>query len=437
MRCFALRFTVLLGFVTNTFLLQSLTAQVDTTFRFYFYDQRYSLFQHLPDTPGEIIMLGNSITNGGNWSELFNNPNVKNRGISADNTFGILHRLDEVTASRPEKIFILIGINDISKETPVEVILGNYQRIVERIRQDTPDTRLYLQSLFPTNNEFDHFPKAHNREKEIEAVNKGIEKLAADFGATFIDLHPHFLDENGKLSKQFTNDGLHLMGEGYLHWARILRPYIEEKTENMETFSVSAGDLYYQRKRAMHEAMHIPSDAIVMLGNSITEGGLWYELLPGIPLINRGIGGDHIRGMLDRLPGILEHQPKAIFIMAGINNILFYDATPAFVVNGIEDMIQLIKEKSPGTKIFLQSILPVNEIAGDNRDFLFNRHSTIIATNKLLQETADKHQITFIDLHSLFSDKYDRLQQDLTTDGLHLSPQGYLLWARALQPFVE
>ncbi len=416
---------------------QMIQAQVDSTFRFYFYDQRYSLFQVLPDTSGEIIMLGNSITNGANWSELFNNPNVKNRGISADNTFGILHRLEEVTASQPKKIFLLIGINDISKETPVEVIINNYRRIIELIQQDSPDTRLYLQSLFPTSNEFDHFPKAHNKEKEIEAVNQGIEKLAADYGATFIDLHPHFLDEHGKLSKQFTNDGLHLMGEGYLHWARILRPYIEEKTENMETAPVSAGDLYYQRKRAMHEAMQIPSDAIVMLGNSITEGGLWQELLPGVPVVNRGIGGDHLQGMLDRLPGILEHQPKSIFIMAGINNILFYDAAPASVAEGVEAMMQLIKVKSPGTKIFLQSILPVNEIAGDNREFLLHRHSTIIATNKLLQQTAHKHQVTFIDLHSLFSDEYDRLQQDLTTDGLHLGPQGYLLWARALRSFVE
>ncbi len=411
--------------------------QVDSTFRFYFYDQRYSLFQVLPDTPGEIIMLGNSITNGANWSELFNNPNVKNRGISADNTFGILHRLEEVTRSNPEKIFLLIGINDISKETPVEVILNNYRRIVERIREDTPDTRLYLQSLFPTSNEFDHFPRAHNREKEIEAVNQGIEKLASEYKATFIDLHPHFLDEHGKLSKQFTNDGLHLMGEGYLHWARILRPYVEEKTENMETAPVSAGDLYYQRKRAMHEAMQISPDAIVMLGNSITEGGIWHELLPGVPVVNRGIGGDHLHGMLDRLPGILEHQPKAIFIMAGINNILFYDATPASVAGGVEAMIQLIKEKSPGTKVYLQSILPVNEIAGENRDFLLNRHSTIIAANELLKQTADKHQVTFIDLHSLFSDEYDRLQLELTTDGLHLGPQGYLLWARALQSFLE
>ncbi|TVQ15083.1 MAG: hypothetical protein EA361_06455, partial [Bacteroidetes bacterium] len=380
---FISRTAFLLFLVLLAFKPQMGQAQVDSTFRFYFYDQRYSLFQVLPDTPGEIIMLGNSITNGANWSELFNNPNIRNRGISGDNTFGILHRLEEVTASRPEKIFLLIGINDISKETPVEVILNNYRRIVERIREDSPDTRLYLQSIMPTSNEFDHFPRAYNREKEIEAVNQGIEMLAARYGATFIDLHPHFLDEHGKLNKEFTNDGLHLMGEGYLHWARILRPYIEEKTENMETAPVSTGDLYYQRKRAMHEAMQLTPDAVVMLGNSLTEGGLWHELLPGVAVVNRGIGGDHLQGMLDRLPGIVEHKPKAIFIMAGINNILFYDASPASVAGGVEAMIQLIKEKSPSTKIYLQNILPVNEIAGENRDFLLNRHSTIITTNKL------------------------------------------------------
>ena len=203
-------------------------AQIDSTFRFYFYDQRYSLFESLPRTPGKIIMLGNSITNGGNWSELFNNPNIINRGISGDNTFGILNRLGEIVSFQPDKVFLLIGINDLSRETPVEVILNNYRRIVAQIKQESPETRIYVQSLFPTNNEFDHFPRAQNKDNEIRAVNIGIEEIAIEYGVTFIDLYPHFLDEEGKLGKKYTNDGLHLMGEGYVKWAEILMEFIYE-----------------------------------------------------------------------------------------------------------------------------------------------------------------------------------------------------------------
>jgi lysophospholipase L1-like esterase len=173
-------------------------------------------------------MLGNSITNGGNWSELLDNPDVLNRGISGDNTFGILNRLDEIVSLQPSKVFLMIGINDLSRETPVDVILNNYRRIVTQLQKESPETSIYVQSLFPTNNEFDHFPRAQNKDNQIRVVNKGIEDIAIEYGITFIDLYPHFLDEESKLSKKYTNDGLHLMGEGYLKWAEILKEFINE-----------------------------------------------------------------------------------------------------------------------------------------------------------------------------------------------------------------
>jgi lysophospholipase L1-like esterase len=219
---------ITIGLLTLLFWQNSTRAQVDSTFRFYFYDQRESLFESLPRSKGKIVMLGNSITNGGNWSELLDNPNVLNRGISGDNTFGILNRLDEIISLQPSKVFLLIGINDLSRETPVGIILNNYRRIVAKINQESPETRIYVQSLFPTNNEFDHFPRAQNKDKEIRAVNEGIEEIAREYNLTFIDLYPHFLDEEGKLSRKYTNDGLHLMGEGYLKWAEILKEFIED-----------------------------------------------------------------------------------------------------------------------------------------------------------------------------------------------------------------
>ena len=88
----------------------------DSSYLTTYYGQKVSMFRLLPDTKGEIIFLGNSITDIGEWAEIWNNIHVKNRGISSDNTFGVLARLDEVLSSRPAKIFIMIGINDISRE---------------------------------------------------------------------------------------------------------------------------------------------------------------------------------------------------------------------------------------------------------------------------------------------------------------------------------
>ena len=87
-----------------------------------FYDQRATLFEVLPTSKKDIIFLGNSITNGGEWAELLGNPHVKNRGISGDRTDGVLDRLHVITKGKPAKIFLLIGINDLSGGRSIEEI---------------------------------------------------------------------------------------------------------------------------------------------------------------------------------------------------------------------------------------------------------------------------------------------------------------------------
>lgn len=415
-----------------------LMAQVDSTYRFYFYDQRESHFRSLPDTPGEIIMLGNSITNGANWHELFHNPNIKNRGISGDNTFGVLNRLDEITASRPHKVFILIGINDLSKDTPVEVILNNYRRIVETIQLQSPETRIYLQSVLPTNSNFPHFPRAQNKDAQIRQLNKGIEDLAQQSATVFIDLYPHFLSEDGKLSAEYTNDGLHLMGAGYVHWVNILRPWVEEPLSAPTPNSTAAfGGLYYERRREIHENAPTLIHATVMLGNSLTEQGLWSEWFPGQPILNRGIGGDPIAGIRDRLPAILERNPQRIFLMAGINNILFRDAQAQSLAKELRQLLLYLQQQSPNTKVYLQSVLPVNEIMAENKAVFLNKHSVIQAYNAELARICSELNIPFIDLYPAFADEYGRLKPQYTSDGIHLTGAGYALWVQLLGPWMQ
>lgn len=79
-----------------------------------FFDQRATLFEVLPTSKKDIIFLGNSITNGGEWAELLDNPHVKNRGISGDRADTMLDRLHVITKGKPAKIFLLIGINDLA-----------------------------------------------------------------------------------------------------------------------------------------------------------------------------------------------------------------------------------------------------------------------------------------------------------------------------------
>jgi lysophospholipase L1-like esterase len=214
----------ILCFCLSFIMWQQVSAQqdYDSSFRFYYYDQKLSMFLLMPHREEALVWLGDSITDGGEWSELFPGMATLNRGISADNTFGILHRLHEVTKRKPKKVFLLIGINDIAKEVPVEKILDNYLKIVQQIKAESPKTDIWLQTLMPTHNGFHDFPKHQNKTEKILAVNEGIKQIAGKENTNLIDLNAAFADTDGKLDTRFTNDGLHLTGAGYLHWKQIL-----------------------------------------------------------------------------------------------------------------------------------------------------------------------------------------------------------------------
>lgn len=202
---------------------QTAKPAIDSSFHTTYYDQKRSLFELLPDGKEEIIFLGNSITDIGEWAEIFQDARVKNRGISGDNTFGVLDRLDEVLSSKPLKIFLMIGINDLAQQIPDEIIIVNYERIIRKIKDRSPSTRLYLESVLPTNDEFTEFPRHQNKDSHIQHLNYALQRLAKESGCTYIDLYQRFKGADGKLDKRYTNDGLHLKGAGYMLWRDVLR----------------------------------------------------------------------------------------------------------------------------------------------------------------------------------------------------------------------
>lgn len=199
----------------------------DSTYRPGIYAMKVEQFRAFPNHSTDIIFLGNSITDYTDWNELLGIKEAKNRGISGDITFGVLERLDEVTEGKPAKVFILIGTNDISRNIPDSVILENYKKIIRRIKKESPQTKIYFNTIMPVNNTFpdrNHF----NKDEHILAVNEGLKKLGAAEGITVIDIHPHLLDAEKRLDKKYTYDGLHLDMEGYEKWASILKPYLKK-----------------------------------------------------------------------------------------------------------------------------------------------------------------------------------------------------------------
>ncbi len=192
-----------------------------------YYDQRKSLFELLPDTKNEIIFLGNSITDGSEWVELLQNQKAKNRGISGDTSEGVLNRLYQITRVEPSKVFLLIGINDLAKNISPDTIYVNICKIVSILRTKSPKTKVYVQSILPVNNTFKSFGGHTSRTPQVLEINGKLKSICPKLGATYVDLFSELKNPNDDLlNPMYTNDGLHLMGEGYVAWMKVIQPYL-------------------------------------------------------------------------------------------------------------------------------------------------------------------------------------------------------------------
>ncbi|MCM0590558.1 MAG: SGNH/GDSL hydrolase family protein [Gloeotrichia echinulata DVL01] len=138
-----------------------------------------------------------------------------NQGISGDTSNGIFKRLVAFSATRPDVIYIMAGINDLRKGTTDEVILRNHRQIMRRLRQTHPKAEIIIQSILPT-----RLPTIPNR--RIRHLNAQLAVIAKEEGANYLNIHNWFTDFEGNLRFDLTTDGLHLSPEGYDVWRAAL-----------------------------------------------------------------------------------------------------------------------------------------------------------------------------------------------------------------------
>ena len=194
-----------------------------------FYYQRSTLFSTLTLKSTDIVFLGDSQTNGCEWHELLDNPNVKNRGISSDVIQGFADRSEAVIAGQPKKIFVLGGVNDISHNLTPDSLATAMEGLLVKLQKGCPNTKIYLQSLLPIDNSFKRYKAMIGKEQVIVETNKLYKQVAEKLGITWIDLYSKMVDKKtGNMKKGLTNDGLHLLGEGYMVWRDVVKPYVEE-----------------------------------------------------------------------------------------------------------------------------------------------------------------------------------------------------------------
>lgn len=193
------------------------------------YYKRFLQFEEEPAIgPEDIVMLGNSLTEAGkDWGARLKKKNVRNRGIIGDEAMGVYDRLHQILPGHPAKLFLLIGINDVSHDLSADSVVTLITRLIDRIQQESPQTKIYLQSLLPINESVCKYKTMIGKTDVVPAINQQLKALTASRQITFIDLFPLFTEKGTNvLQKELTNDGLHLTEEGYKIWSKKLRKYL-------------------------------------------------------------------------------------------------------------------------------------------------------------------------------------------------------------------
>lgn len=179
--------------------------------------------------------------------------------------------------------------------------------------------------------------------------------------------------------------------------------------------------------------------SVVFLGDSITQGwndtgkAVWDKVYAPLGAVNYGIGGDSTRQVLWRLQNgeVDGIKPKLVVLKIGTNN-LYNDVNAGSdeeIAAGIGAIVGLLRQKLPNTKILLLGLLP-------RENTYFTGRTMHI--NKLIEPLTDGKTIRFLDMTDKFQTAPGKVKPELyNRDQLHLSPQGYELWAAAMKPLFE
>ncbi|MCU4677246.1 GDSL-type esterase/lipase family protein [Catenovulum sp. 2E275] len=177
----------------------------------------------------------------------------------------------------------------------------------------------------------------------------------------------------------------------------------------------------------------------ILIGDSITHGwedagkDVWNKWFADIHTLNLGFSGDRTENVLWRLQhGEVDGlSPKLVMIMIGTNNTGHRMENPEFIINGINAILTELDKRIPNSKVLLLNIFPRGaEISDEARQ-------NNIKVNQLLDDVALKHNALRADFNADFLDESGHLSKAIMPDLLHPNEQGYEIWAKQLNPFID
>ena len=169
---------------------------------------------------------------------------------------------------------------------------------------------------------------------------------------------------------------------------------------------------------------------VVFFGDSITQDSDFRTYFPEQAIVNLGLYGDTLTGMIDRVPGVASVKPEKVFLLGGINGLT--DRNVDICAETYEALLEELEAYLPDSQIFIQSVLPISSA----REGYGLHNSSIVEFNSRLAAMAQERGMTYVDLYALY-EKDGQMNPEFSADGLHLLPESYGLWAEQISAYME
>ena len=192
------------------------------------------------------------------------------------------------------------------------------------------------------------------------------------------------------------------------------------------------GRVYAEERRSLFSAMAAAGKkgGTLFVGDSLTDRGEWAEMF-GEGVANRGVAGETTADVLARAPDLAAQSPARVFLMVGTNDLIAGEPIERIVPRYVA-IVEALRSGAPSAKLVCQSVPPI-------REELLKRpitNASIAALNEALRGPVAERGCEWADVRSALLDGEGALDRRFTLDGVHLTGEGYLAWARALEPWI-
>ena len=173
------------------------------------------------DYDADIVFFGDSIVSGSDFQKAFPEQSIIELGLPGDSLAGMLKRTEMIRSVRPEKIFLMGGINSIINGS--DKTLSQYRDLLQKIKGDNMEAELYVMSILPISADRE---KTIVTNEQIKMFNNELQEMAIQMDVRYVDLFSLY-EKEGYMNPNLTKDGVHLTEEAYEVWEEAIREYIE------------------------------------------------------------------------------------------------------------------------------------------------------------------------------------------------------------------